>query len=61
MSGGSDIDATESAAADLAATAATRIAYDAVAQDYADLLRDDLRVNVFDRAGARHLRRAAER
>lgn len=30
--------------------AATRIAYDAVAQDYADLLRDDLRANPFDRA-----------
>ncbi|MFJ3489544.1 class I SAM-dependent DNA methyltransferase [Leifsonia aquatica] len=31
-------------------TDATRIAYDAVAQDYADLLRDDLRGNTFDRA-----------
>jgi len=52
VSGGSDIDVTEPVAADLAATdaAATRIAYDAVAQDYADLLRDDLRGNVFDRA-----------
>ncbi|MFK3672298.1 class I SAM-dependent DNA methyltransferase [Leifsonia aquatica] len=30
--------------------AATRIAYDAVAQDYADLLRGDLRGNTFDRA-----------
>ncbi|WP_313540751.1 class I SAM-dependent DNA methyltransferase [Leifsonia aquatica] len=29
---------------------ATRIAYDAVAQDYADLLRDELRGNTFDRA-----------
>lgn len=29
---------------------ATRIAYDAVAQDYADLLRDDLRGNTYDRA-----------
>lgn len=29
---------------------ATRIAYDAVAQDYADLLRDDLRGSSFDRA-----------
>ncbi|MFJ3393677.1 class I SAM-dependent DNA methyltransferase [Leifsonia aquatica] len=29
---------------------ATRIAYDAVAEDYADLLRDDLRGNTFDRA-----------
>lgn len=30
--------------------AATRIAYDAVAEDYAELLRDDLRGNAFDRA-----------
>lgn len=29
---------------------ATRLAYDVVAQDYADLLRDDLRGNPFDRA-----------
>ncbi|WP_025158078.1 class I SAM-dependent DNA methyltransferase [Leifsonia aquatica] len=29
---------------------ATRLAYDTVAQDYADLLRDDLRTNLFDRA-----------
>lgn len=31
-------------------TRATRLAYDAVAEDYAGLLRDDLRGNVFDRA-----------
>ncbi|UAJ80329.1 class I SAM-dependent methyltransferase [Leifsonia sp. ZF2019] len=31
-------------------TAATRAAYDVVARSYADLLRDDLRTNVFDRA-----------
>jgi ubiquinone/menaquinone biosynthesis C-methylase UbiE len=31
-------------------TAATRVAYDTVAEDYADLLRDELRGNAYDRA-----------